>query len=122
VRFLMIEDNADNAYLARFLLEHRGHQVSVATTGAAGIALGAGQRFDAILLDLRLPDGDGCDFVAELLEQFPPQMRPIIAVSAHALPADHARAIAVGCTGFIEKPINTGSFVDHVEKLAGDAG
>lgn len=122
MRVLMIEDNPDNAYLARFLLERRGHEVVVATTGAEGLALGAGPGFDVILLDLRLPDGDGCDFVDPLLAQSPSAGRPIIAVSAHALPADRERAIAVGCCGFIEKPITTSAFVERVEQLAGHAG
>jgi CheY-like chemotaxis protein len=60
LRILMIEDNESNAYLARFLLERRGHEVVVAPTGTEGVALARASRYDLILLDLRLPDGDGC--------------------------------------------------------------
>lgn len=120
MRILMIEDNESNAYLARFLLERRGHQVVVATTGAEGVSLARGSRFDLILLDLRLPDGDGCDFVASL-DPTAPGATPVVAVSAHALAADRVRAIEVGCRAFIEKPIDVTTFADRIEEL-GAAG
>jgi CheY-like chemotaxis protein len=118
VRILMIEDNESNAYLARFLLERRGHEVVVATTGAEGVALAGASRYDLILLDLRLPDGDGCDFVPSLVPAHPSARTPVIAVSAHALAADRARAIEVGCSAFIEKPIDVTTFADRIEKIA----
>jgi two-component system cell cycle response regulator DivK len=118
VRILMIEDNESNAYLARFLLERRGHEVVVAPTGSEGVALARGSRYDLILLDLRLPDGDGCDFVAALVLPGTPDPTPVIAVSAHALAADRVRAIQVGCRAFIEKPIDVTGFADRIEAIA----
>jgi CheY-like chemotaxis protein len=119
VRILMIEDNESNAYLARFLLERRGHEVVVAPTGAEGVALAGASRFDLILLDLRLPDGDGCDFVPGLARLDRADPTPVIAVSAHALAADRVRAIEVGCRAFIEKPIDVTSFADRIEEIGG---
>ena len=115
----MIEDNESNAYLARFLLERRGHDVVVAPTGAEGVALARTSRYDLILLDLRLPDGDGCDFVPGLVPAGEPDPTPVIAVSAHALAADRVRAIEVGCCAFIEKPIDVTTFADRIEEIAG---
>jgi CheY-like chemotaxis protein len=119
VRILMIEDNESNAYLARFLLERRGHEVVVAPTGAEGVALADASRFDLILLDLRLPDGDGCDFVPGLARLDQADPTPVIAVSAHALAADRVRAIEVGCRAFIEKPIDVTTFADRIEEIGG---
>ena len=118
LRILMIEDNESNAYLARFLLERRGHEVVVAQTGNEGVGLARASRFELILLDLRLPDGDGCDFVPGLVPAGDPEPVPVIAVSAHALAADRQRAIEVGCCAFIEKPIDVTSFVDRIEEIA----
>ena len=115
----MIEDNESNAYLARFLLERRGHEVHVAPTGTEGVALARASRYDLILLDLRLPDGDGCDFVPGLVPPGEPAPTPVIAVSAHALAADRVRAIEVGCCAFIEKPIDVTTFADRIEEIAG---
>jgi CheY-like chemotaxis protein len=117
VRILMIEDNESNAYLARFLLERRGHEVVVALTGTEGLALARTSRFDLILLDLRLPDGDGCEFVTGFVQSGVPESTPIIAVSAHALATDRARAIQVGCRAFIEKPIDVTTFTDRIEEI-----
>jgi CheY-like chemotaxis protein len=119
VRILMIEDNESNAYLARFLLERRGHEVVVATTGAEGVALAGASRFDLVLLDLRLPDGDGCDFVPSLARLDQARPTPVIAVSAHALAADRLRAVEVGCRAFIEKPIDVATFADRIEEIGG---
>ena len=118
MRILMVEDNESNAYLARFLLERRGHEVVVAPTGGEGVTLARGSRFDLILLDLRLPDGDGCDFVRGLAPTGEGAPTPVIAVSAHALAADRARAIEVGCRAFIEKPIDVTTFAERIEAIA----
>lgn len=117
MRILMIEDNESNAYLARFLLERAGHVVELARTGAAGVAAARRGGFDAILLDLRLPDGNGCDFVADLRAADSRRV-PVIAVSAHAMAADQQRARDVGCEAFIEKPIQVASFVASIEQIA----
>jgi CheY-like chemotaxis protein len=118
VRILMIEDNESNAYLARFLLERRGHEVMVALTGGEGVALARAVQYDLILLDLRLPDGDGCDFVPGLVAPNHHDPTPVIAVSAHALAADRVRAIEVGCCAFIEKPIDVTTFAERIEEIA----
>lgn len=122
MRILMIEDNESNAYLARFLLERRGHEVTVASTGTEGVEFAQAGEFDLILLDLRLPDGDGCEYAPRLAVPGRATQPPVIAVSAHALAADRLRAIEVGCRAFIEKPIDVTTFAEHVEKIAADRG
>ena len=118
MRILMIEDNESNAYLARFLLERRGHEVVVAASGAEGVSVARAGRYDLILLDLRLPDGDGCDFVPGLVPPGRLDPTPVIAVSAHALAADRSRAIELGCCAFIEKPIDVTTFAQRIEEIA----
>lgn len=115
---LMIEDHPPSAYLARYLLERRGHSVDVATTGAMGLAMARHGEYSAILLDLCLPDGDGCAFAAQLCTLGV----PVVAVSAHALASDRRRAVDVGCRSFIEKPIDVASFVDHIEAVVAARG
>ena len=119
MRCLLIEDNAANAYLLEVLLTHRGHAVSIAKSGAEAVAIASAQPFDVVLIDLKLPDGDGCGFVPQLAAVGDgTRPLPVIAVSAHALGADQQRALEVGCRGFIEKPIDVATFVDQVEALA----
>jgi CheY-like chemotaxis protein len=118
MRCLLIEDNAANAYLVEVLLRHRGHSVSIAKSGTEAVAIVRAQPLDVILMDLKLPDGDGCTFVPQLAAVAGPGPVPVIAVSAHALAVEQRRALDVGCRGFIEKPIDVATFVDQVEALA----
>jgi CheY-like chemotaxis protein len=123
MRCLLVEDNAANAYLVEVLLTRRGHDVRIARSGAEAVAMSRLQSFDVILIDLKLPDGDGCAFVPRLAGGIPGGRRPpVIAVSAHALAVDQQRALEVGCRCFIEKPIDVATFVDRVEALAGERG
>src|SRR5262245_2895443 len=121
MRCLLVEDNAANAYLVEVLLTRRGHDVRVARSGAEAVAMSRLQPYDLILIDLKLPDGDGCAFVPQLASGIEGERRPpVIAVSAHALAVDQQRALEVGCLGFIEKPIDVATFVDRLEALARD--
>lgn len=112
---LLIEDNEQNRYLATFLLEQRGHRVIAAENGMRGIDLARRTRPSVILLDIQLPTMDGYDVARELRSHPETRVTPIIAVTSYAMPGDRERALAAGCSGYIEKPINPDTFVDHVE-------
>ena len=114
---LIIEDNEQNRYLATFLLEKRGHRVTCALDGPSGIAAARHLRPDLILLDIQLPGMDGYE-VARLLRGIE-HLRglPIIAVTSYAMVGDREKAMASGCNGYIEKPINPDTFVDEVARF-----
>lgn len=115
---LMIEDNAQNRYLVRFLLEARGHSVAEAVDGPSGIAAAQAQCPELILLDIQMPKMDGYA-VAHALRQMPDfDSVPIVAVTSFALSGDRTRALAAGCDGYIEKPINPDTFAAEVEAIA----
>jgi two-component system, cell cycle response regulator DivK len=115
-RILLIEDNEVNRYLATFLLQAQGFSVTHAATGTAGLELALAERFDGILLDLQLPGMDGYA-VAEAIRTQPHLATiPIIAVTSFAMVGDREKALAAGCTGYIEKPINTKTFVDEIRQ------
>ncbi len=111
---LLIEDNVQNRYLATYLLEHHGYTVVPALDGPEGIALAESTAPDLVLLDIQLPGMDGyC--VARALRELPGlRDTPIIAVTSYAMPADRARAMAAGCDGYIEKPIEPQTFAAQV--------
>jgi len=118
MNILAIEDNEQNMYLLRFLLERRGHCLVEAHDGPAGIAAIQAERPDLILLDIQLPQMDGYA-VARLLRGNPAlDAVPIIAVTSYAMHSDREKALAAGCDAYIEKPINPGSFVVEVETTA----
>lgn len=113
-RILLIEDNEQNRYLATFLLEKHGFTVTHAPTGRDGVALALSQPFDLVLLDIQLPDVEGYA-VAQSLRSHPAlRLLPIIAVTSYAMAGDRDKALAAGCTGYIEKPIDPDSFVTQI--------
>lgn len=122
---LLIEDNEQNRYLATFLMEQRGYAVVAAADGRRGIEIAKTFVPEVILLDIQLPTMDGYA-VAEALRRMPTLARvPIVAVTSYAMAGDRERALAAGCTGYIEKPIDPETFVTEVEgiiALAASAG
>lgn len=116
-RILLIEDNAQNRYLANFLLEARGWEMVHAEEGPTGVAL-AGQIDPVlILLDIQLPGMDGYA-VAQALRSDPKlQAIPIVAVTSYAMAGDRERCLAAGCNGYIEKPIDPQTFAEEVERF-----
>lgn len=115
-RILLIEDNAQNRYLANFLLESRGWDMVHAEDGSTGVALAARTDPALILLDIQLPGMDGYA-VAQALRADPQLRRiPIVAVTSYAMAGDRERCLAAGCNGYIEKPIDPQTFADEVER------
>lgn len=108
---VLIEDNAQNRYLLAFLLEQHGYRVSAATDGPAGLETVRATRPDAILLDIQLPGMDGYEVATALRSVEALAAVPIIAVTSYAMAGDRERALASGCDGYIEKPIDPDTFV-----------
>ncbi len=116
-RILLIEDNAQNRYLARFLLEQNGYEVIQAETGPAGLALAAKEQPDLILLDIQLPGMDG-HAVARALKADPAlKSIPVVAVTSYAMVGDREKCLASGAEGYVEKPINPETFVAEIGRF-----
>ncbi len=116
-KILLIEDNEQNRYLATFLLEKQGYAVVSAADGPASIELAKTVKPALILLDIQLPLMDGYAAARELRSD--PALRniPIIAVTSYAMVGDREKALAAGCNGYLEKPINPDTFVTEIERF-----
>ncbi|MDD2465113.1 MAG: response regulator [Desulfobulbus sp.] len=113
-RLLIIEDNVQNMYMMRFLLEKSGFTIIGAEDGTKGVATALRCEPLAILLDIQLPGMDGYAVAAEL-KRHPQLMEvPIIAVTSYAMVGDREQILAAGATGYIEKPINPETFVAEI--------
>jgi CheY-like chemotaxis protein len=114
-RLLIIEDNEQNLYLMRFLLEMSGFTIIGAEDGRKGIDTALTCQPLAILLDIQLPEMDGYAVAAELKRHPELDNVPIIAVTSYAMVGDRENILAAGATGYIEKPINPETFVEEIK-------
>lgn len=118
---LLIEDNAQNSYLATYLLEKNGYHVVHAADGLKAIEIAKLDSFDLILLDIQLPSMDGYSVARSLREIKSLASIPIIAVTSYAMVGDKEKAVAAGCNGYIEKPIDPDRFISDIEKVIKDS-
>jgi two-component system cell cycle response regulator DivK len=105
-RILLIEDEPDTRELVRLTLELDGHEVDEAGTAEEGIAQACRHRPDLILMDLSLGGKfDGLEATKRLRTDPAFDQTPIIALTAHAMPADREISLAAGCDDHWTKPI-----------------
>lgn len=116
---LVIEDNEQNLYLVRFLLERSGLRVLAAADGPRGIEEAVRSLPDLVLLDIQLPGMDGYAVARELRRVPALSAVPIVAVTSYAMVGDRERCLEAGCTGYIEKPINPDTFLEDVVRYLG---
>ena len=104
-KILIVEDVDLNRDLLTQLLED-DFDIVAATDGQAGIAAAERERPDLILMDLSLPVIDGWEATRRLKAHQELKSIPIIALTAHAMRGDEAKARASGCDDFLTKPID----------------
>lgn len=101
-RILILDDEPNIRSSLRLVLEHEGY--SIATAGTIQEVLAMKDWPDAMLLDVRLPDGSGIDLLRQLRER--DQLAPAIMVSGHGTIADAIEATRAGAYDFLEKPLS----------------
>lgn len=116
-KVLIIEDNENNMYMMRFILSKLGHQILEARDGASGVDLAKASRTDLILMDIQLPVLDGYSATRRIREDEALSAIPIIAVTSYAMVGDKEKALAAGCTAYVEKPINPPEFIKILERF-----
>jgi len=112
-RVLHIEDEPRNRLLVRKLLAADGHEVIDATDGLEGVRFALAHRPDLVLVDLNVPGLDGYEVTLRLRSEPSLNGVPIIAITAEG---DRDTSFAVGCDGFIQKPIDARSFASIVQR------
>ena len=99
---LIIDDEAEIRESLETLLQLEGYDVASAATGAEGLALVGERTFDAVLLDLALPDKNGMEVLTEIRLLNPEQA--VIMITAYGTVENAVRAMQCGATNFIQKP------------------
>jgi two-component system cell cycle response regulator DivK len=114
---LIVEDNEDNRIVYSTMLRHFGFAVDEAENGAEGILKARTNLPDVILMDIAIPLVDGWEAVQRLKKDPSTAHIPIVALTAHAMPADRERAIQVGCDGYLAKPCEPRAVVEEVKRI-----
>jgi two-component system cell cycle response regulator DivK len=115
-KVLVIEDNEKNRYLISFLLKGAGYDVIEAITGEEGVKMAIRERPDVVLMDIQLPGIDGYETTRRIRASPADTKVPIIALTSYAMTGDRERALAAGCTGYVEKPINPDTIMGEIQK------
>jgi PAS domain S-box-containing protein len=104
-RILVAEDDPINRELAMVLLADAGLVVDLAEDGEQAVALAQANPYDAILMDMQMPNLDGIE-AAQRIRRIAGHVRtPILATTANAFVSDRERCLAAGMDDFITKPI-----------------
>jgi two-component system cell cycle response regulator DivK len=113
---VVVEDQPDSLKLLTVLLTLKGHQVIglASGEGLANLLRGHRPTPQLVLLDIQLPKRDGYAVLEELKQIEGDHPWKVIALTAHAMPADRARALAAGFDGYITKPIDVRTFPAEV--------
>ncbi len=118
LRILVAEDNILNQKVAQRVLEKRGHEVVLASTGLLALDAMTRQDFDVVVMDLQMPEMDGIEATRRLRKGSGSSSSiPVLGFTASALPEDREACMAAGMDGLVNKPVEPRLFVSEVERL-----
>ena len=116
-KILLVEDNEMNRDMLSRRLQRRGYAVVTAPDGEQGHSMASSESPDLILMDIGLPEMDGWECTRLLKSNTNTSHIPIIALTAHALVTDRAKAFEAGCDDYDTKPIEFGRLSEKIEHL-----
>ena len=108
---LIIEDEAHIARFIKTAMEQEGYQVFSADSSNRGLVEAASRRPDLLILDLGLPDGDGCDVITDIRTW---SSIPILVLSARSDEQEKIKALNLGADDYLVKPFSMGELTARV--------
>ncbi len=116
---LVVEDDPDGQEVVATILQHLNLSIDVASDVAEAEALlfQNGSHYQAAIIDLALPDKNGWDLLAEILDDPQTTSLPCIAVTAYHTSKLREDAINAGFTAYFAKPIDATSFARRLEEI-----
>ena len=114
-KLLLIDDDARLTAMVGDYLRANGHEVDVAGSLAAGRRALAQSHYDALVLDLMLPDGDGLDLTRELRADARFKRLPLLMLTARGEPLD--RVLELGADDYLAKPFEARELLARIKAL-----
>ncbi|MEO8674913.1 MAG: GAF domain-containing protein [Casimicrobiaceae bacterium] len=119
LRILLAEDNVVNQKLALRLLQQMGYRADLASNGLEAVESVQRQVYDAVLMDVQMPEMDGLDAARAITTRWEPSKRPrIIAMTANAMQGDREMCEAAGMDDYLTKPIRVDQLVAALYNVA----
>ena len=120
LRLLLAEDNPISQLAAKSFLQRAGHTVLTATNGLEAIALLESETFDAVLMDIQMPEVDGVEATRRIRSHtaglYDPLI-PIIALTAYAQVSEHKRFLEAGMNATISKPLELADILEALGQV-----
>ena len=115
LNILVVDDNATNRIVATRMLESEGHEIATANNGREALHAASSTRYDAIFMDISMPEMDGIEATARIRE-LPEPFRSvrIVALTANAIAGDRERFLAAGMNDYLTKPIRRADIEKHL--------
>ena len=121
-RVLLAEDNKLNQIVAAGTLRKLGYDVEIVDGGVAAVEACANTQFDAVLMDVMMPDMDGYQATADIRAQETAAGRPhapVIGLSARAMDGDREIALEAGFNDYMTKPLRESELKEALERWIG---
>lgn len=111
---LLVEDNEMNRDMLSRRLERKGYEVEIAIDGQEGVQKAKSLKPDLILMDMSLPIIDGWEATRQIKAEQSTKFIPVIALTAHAMADDRAKALEAGCDDYDTKPIELPRLLEKI--------
>lgn len=116
-KILLVEDNEMNREMLSRRLVRKGYEVLIAVDGLQGVAMSVAEKPNLILMDMSLPGIDGWEATRRIKAEPSTCTIPVIALTAHAMSDDRAKALAAGCDEFDTKPVDLARLLGKMDLL-----
>ncbi|MFZ5813237.1 MAG: ATP-binding protein [Thermodesulfobacteriota bacterium] len=120
LRVLVVEDNTISRLVAIRILRRLGHEAIGTPRGTTVLDLLRGSRFDAVFMDIRMPEMDGVETTMSIRQDrtgdIDPDI-PVVALTAHAMPGDREALLAQGFTDYVSKPVDISEIAGALSRI-----
>jgi CheY-like chemotaxis protein len=116
-KILLVEDNEMNRDMLSRRLQRKGYEVVFAVDGESGVEMAKSEAPDLVVMDMSLPVMDGWEAARRLKASAATGRIPVIALTAHAMSSDRAKALEAGCDDYDTKPVELSRLLGKIEAL-----